>query len=41
MVLGAKVPIMLTSRADSVRSRLASIAVARIVAHVRMPADTE
>ena len=41
LVLGAKVPIILTSRADSVRSRLASIAVARIVAHVRMPADTE
>lgn len=33
IVLGAKVPIILTSRADSVRTRLASIALARIVAH--------
>ena len=33
VVLGARVPIILTSRADSVRTRLASIALARIVAH--------
>ena len=33
LVLGARVPIILTSRADSVRTRLASIALARIVAH--------
>jgi len=32
IVLGAKVPIILTSRADSVASRLASIAVARLLA---------
>jgi len=35
MVLGAKVPIILTSRADSVRSRIASCAVAVLVAHAR------
>jgi phosphotransacetylase len=35
MVLGAKVPIILTSRADSVRSRIASCAVAKLVAHAR------
>lgn len=38
LVLGAKVPIILTSRADSVRTRLASIALARIVAHSKLPA---
>lgn len=38
LVLGAKVPIILTSRADSVRTRLASIALARIVAHGKLPA---
>jgi len=32
-VLGARVPIILTSRADSPRSRLASCAVAAIYAH--------
>jgi phosphotransacetylase len=32
IVLGAKVPIILTSRADSVTSRLASIALARLLA---------
>jgi phosphate acetyltransferase len=36
MVLGARVPVILTSRADSVRSRIASCAVARMVAHARM-----
>jgi phosphotransacetylase len=35
MVLGARVPIILTSRADSVRSRIASCAVATLVAHAR------
>jgi phosphotransacetylase len=35
LVLGAKVPIILTSRADSVRSRIASCAVACQVAHAR------
>jgi len=32
VVLGAKVPIVLTSRADSVASRLASVALARLLA---------
>ena len=35
MVLGARVPIILTSRADSVRSRIASCAVAVLAAHAR------
>ncbi len=35
LVLGAKVPIILTSRADSVRSRIASCAVAVLIAHGR------
>jgi phosphotransacetylase len=35
MVLGARVPVILTSRADSVRSRIASCAVAKLVAHAR------
>ena len=35
MVLGARVPVVLTSRADSVRSRIASCAVAMLVAHTR------
>jgi phosphotransacetylase len=35
LVLGARVPIVLTSRADSVRSRIASCAVAMQVAHAR------
>ena len=35
MVLGARVPIILTSRADSVRSRLASCAVAVLYADAR------
>jgi phosphotransacetylase len=33
LVLGARVPIILTSRADSVRARIASCAVAVLVAH--------
>jgi len=35
LVLGARVPIILTSRADSVRSRIASCAVAMMAAHAR------
>ena len=35
IVLGARVPIILTSRADSVRSRIASCAVAMLAAHGR------
>ena len=35
IVLGAKVPVILTSRADSVSSRLASCAVAALVANAR------
>ncbi len=35
IVLGARVPIMLTSRADGVRSRLASCAIAVLYAHRR------
>jgi len=35
LVLGAKVPIILTSRADSVRSRIASCGVAVLLAHAR------
>jgi phosphate acetyltransferase len=35
IVLGARVPVVLTSRADSVRTRLASCAVAVLYAHAR------
>jgi phosphate acetyltransferase len=35
IVLGARVPVILTSRADSVRSRIASCAVAVLAAHSR------
>ena len=35
LVLGARVPIILTSRSDSVRSRIASCAVALLAAHAR------
>jgi phosphate acetyltransferase len=35
IVLGAKVPIILTSRADSVRSRIASCGVGMLAAHAR------
>lgn len=38
IVLGARVPITLTSRADSVQSRLASCAVSALVAHRRKTA---
>jgi len=35
LVLGARVPIILTSRADSVRSRIASCAIAMLAVHAR------
>jgi phosphotransacetylase len=35
LVLGARVPVILTSRADSLRSRIASCAVAVLAAHTR------
>ncbi len=35
IVLGARVPIVLTSRADTVRTRLASIAVMKLVAYAK------
>jgi len=35
IVLGARVPIILTSRADNVRTRMASCAVAMLMAHAR------
>jgi phosphate acetyltransferase len=38
VVLGARVPIILTSRADSVRSRIASCAVAVLAAHAQRQA---
>jgi len=37
IVLGARVPIVLTSRADSVRTRLASVALLALVALARRP----
>jgi phosphate acetyltransferase len=40
IVLGARVPIMLTSRADTVRARMASCAVAVLLAHARRQAAT-
>lgn len=40
IVLGARVPIVLTSRADSVRTRLASIAVMALVAQARREQPT-
>ena len=41
IVLGARVPIILTSRADSVQSRLASCGIAALVAHARREAATK
>ena len=41
LVLGARVPIILTSRADTVRSRIASCAVAVLAAHARRRALKE
>ncbi len=38
IVLGTRVPIVLTSRADSIRTRLASVAVMALVAHARRTA---
>ena len=38
LVLGARVPVILTSRADSLRSRIASCAVAVLAAHARREA---
>jgi phosphate acetyltransferase len=35
LVVGARVPVILTSRADSVRARIASCAVAMLAAHAR------
>ena len=35
IVLGARVPVILTSRADNVRARMASCAVAMLLAHSR------
>jgi phosphotransacetylase len=40
IVLGARVPIILTSRADSVRARLASCALAVLLVHARKSAQT-
>jgi phosphate acetyltransferase len=40
IVLGARVPIILTSRADSVVTRLASCAVASLVARARREAPS-
>jgi len=40
IVLGARVPIILTSRADSVRARMASCAAAVLYAHARRSAAT-
>ncbi len=37
VVLGARVPIVLTSRADSVRMRIGSAAVAKLLAHSHRP----
>ena len=41
LVLGARVPVILTSRADSVRSRIAICAVAVLVAHARRAMQLE
>ena len=41
IVLGARVPIILTSRADSVTSRLASCGIAALVANARREAATK
>jgi phosphate acetyltransferase len=35
VVLGARVPVVLTSRADNVRMRIGSAAVAKLLAHAR------
>jgi phosphate acetyltransferase len=41
IVLGARVPIILTSRADNVRTRMASCAVAALYAHARRMAAAQ
>ncbi len=41
IVLGARVPIILTSRADNVRTRMASCAVAALYAHAQRRAITD
>ncbi len=41
LVLGARVPIILTSRADNVRTRMASCAIAALVAHARRSGEAE
>ena len=41
LVLGARVPVILTSRADNVRSRIASCAVAVLAAHARRAMQME
>ena len=38
VVLGARVPVVLTSRADNVRMRIGSTAVAKLMAHARRTA---
>src|SRR4029450_828113 len=40
IVLGTRVPIALTSRADNARSREASTAIMALVAHARRPASS-
>jgi phosphate acetyltransferase len=39
IVLGARVPIILTSRADNLRTRMASCAVAMLLAHCRRASE--
>ena len=39
VVLGARVPVVLTSRADNVRMRIGSAAVAKLLAHARRAAE--
>ena len=38
IVMGARVPVILTSRADNVRMRIGSAAVAKLVVHARRAA---
>jgi len=40
IVLGARVPVILTSRADSVRARIGSCAIAVLLAHARRTSQT-
>jgi phosphate acetyltransferase len=40
VVLGARVPVVLTSRADNVRMRIGSTAVAKLLAHAHRRAAT-